>query len=131
MARHLSAALCDPRPAVTGESLEPLLLGPSRWGECFVASLRGKPVGYVLASRNFEAHTGKRQLRIADLFVAESARRSGTGRQLFATLLNRARSLGCQEVTWEVWKQNAAAYRFYERLGARHVRDVTLMYIAL
>jgi GNAT superfamily N-acetyltransferase len=127
MARRLASAVSDPRPDVTSESLTPLLLGPGRWCECYVASLHRRLVGYALVSRSFEAHTGRRELRVADLFVAEAARGSGVGRALFAALLKRATTLGCRVVSWHVWRENGAAYRFYERLGAEHDRDVTSM----
>lgn len=127
MARRLAASVADPVPKISQSSLAGVLFGRSRWAECFVAVERGNTVGYAIISRVFEAHTGKRQLRIADLFVHEAARGSGVARQLLARIQDRARQLRCREVVWEVWKENRLAYSFYEHIGARHVGDISTM----
>jgi RimJ/RimL family protein N-acetyltransferase len=41
--------------------------------------------------------------------------------------VRRARRLHCSELAWEVWRENERAYRFYERAGAEHRNDVSLM----
>ena len=106
-------------------------MGRNRWAECIVAVDGDVPVGFAIISRHFEAHTGKRQLRISDLFVEEPARGIRIGVELFKYVLQHARALGCDEVMWEVWRKNLPAYRFYERLGAEHVDDVSIMRIEL
>ena len=131
MAARLAAAVADPLPKISKRMLTTVLFGPERWAECIVAVDGGAIVGFIIASRYFEAHTGKRQLRISDLFVDDSVRRGGLGRALFARLLRRARVLSCHEVAWEVWKSNLAAYNFYRSLSAQHVDDVTVMRIQL
>lgn len=34
---------------------------------------------------------------------------------------------GCELVLWSVWRENAQARRFYERLGAKAIADEELM----
>src|SRR5579864_8182958 len=131
LAKLLAAAVQDPAPHISERSLAAALFGRSRWAECFVAVEGSAIVGYATASRYFEAHTGRRELRIADLYVTERARLSGTGRALFERLLKRARALNCDSVSWEVWRANAAAYAFYEALGAIHANDVSTMRLEL
>ena len=130
MANELAAAVADPPSSVTAESLRSVLLGDP-WCDCLVATLDDEPIGYALTSREFEAHTGIRRLRITDLFVTESARRFGIGATLFASIVEGARALNCQEVTWEVWSENAAAFAFYESLGARRKGNICVMRFAL
>ena len=127
MAKRLAAAVKDPAPGISERSLVSVLFGANRWAECFVAVEGSDVVGYVLASKYFEAHTGRRELRIADLYVDASARRAGTGRALFARLVRRARTLKCASLCWEVWRANPHAYAFFEMLGARHVNDISTM----
>ena len=130
MANELAAAVADPPSPVTVESLHSVLLSDP-WCECLVATVNDEPMGYVLTSREFEAHTGIRRIRIVDLFVVQSARRFGIGAKLFASTVEGARALHCQEVAWEVWSKNTAALAFYESLGARRADDIFLMRFTL
>jgi len=131
LADQLAAAVADPLPRLSRAALEAALFGRSRWSECFLAVDGTVAVGYAIASRSFEAHTGKRQLRITDLFVSDDARRTGVGRELFGALATHARRLQCHELLWEVWRSNAPAYAFYERLNAHHADDISTMRIEL
>lgn len=127
MARRLAEAVADPVPTISEASLAEVLFGRARWGDCIVAVAAGTTVGYAITCRHFEAHTGKRQLRITDLFVEESARRTRVGQKMFAFILDRARRLRCNQVAWEAWKPNAPAFAFYGQLGARRVHDILSM----
>jgi len=131
LADQLAAAVADPLPKLSKAALETVLFGRSRWSECFVAVDDRVVVGYAIASRSFEAHSGRRQLRVTDLFVQESVRRSGVGRKLFSAVVELAQRLHCDEVIWEVWRANARAYAFYERLNALHANDISTMRLGL
>ena len=131
MSNALAEAVDDPPTTLSVTTLGQCIFGSDRWSECFVAVRGADPLGYMLLSRYFEAHTAKRHLKIADLFVAPAARASGIGRLLFEAAVKRARSLHCAEISWEVWKENDPAYHFYERLGAGHNGDVTTMHFKL
>ncbi|MVX59222.1 GNAT family N-acetyltransferase [Streptococcus danieliae] len=56
-------------------------------------------------------------LFIDDLCVASTARGRGVGQQLFAFAKQYARDQDCYNLTLDVWTDNAAAIRFYQRLG--------------
>ena len=56
-------------------------------------------------------------LYIDDICVDEAARGTGAGRALYRHILDHARSLGCYNVTLNVWTCNPGAMRFYEKLG--------------
>ena len=56
-------------------------------------------------------------LYIDDICVDEAARGTGAGRALYGHILDHARSLGCYNVTLNVWTCNPGAMRFYEKLG--------------
>ena len=131
MAEELAAEVEDPVPSNTLASLGALILGPRRWSECLVATRGAMPVGYILLNRYFEAHTGTRHLKIADLFVARPTRNTGVGKLLFEAAIELARALNCTSISWEVWKENRAAYRFYERLGAAHSDGVSVMHFTV
>lgn len=60
-----------------------------------------------------------RSLFVDDLCVDERARGQGIGTALFDYVKKQAKSLGCYEVTLNVWTGNTAAERFYENLGMK------------
>lgn len=127
MARALASTVGDPIPKLTADELVRGGLGPDRWFDCFVAELKGASVGYVLASRGYEAHTGKKRLWLGDLYVRPNARQNGVGRSLVAVVARRAVEHGCDAVYWELWRPNASARAFYGRVGAKEVADLTIL----
>jgi ribosomal protein S18 acetylase RimI-like enzyme len=54
---------------------------------------------------------------LEDLFVEESARRSGLGEQLMVAAIERATQRGCYRVELDVNEANSAAVALYEKLG--------------
>ena len=58
-------------------------------------------------------------LYIDDICVDENARGLGVGRALYGHILAYARSLGCYNVTLNVWTCNPGAMAFYEKLGMK------------
>ncbi|MCI9445338.1 MAG: GNAT family N-acetyltransferase [Oscillospiraceae bacterium] len=58
-------------------------------------------------------------LCLDDLCVDESCRGQGAGKLLYEAVLELARSLGCQNVTLNVWACNPDAMRFYEKRGLK------------
>ncbi len=56
-------------------------------------------------------------LYLDDLCVDEKCRGTGVGKALYEAVLDLARSLGCYNVTLNVWAENPSARRFYENCG--------------
>ncbi len=83
-----------------------------------LAERDGEPVGYVSALRRLHLWLGTDVLALDDLFVRDGHRDAGVGRFLMTEL---ARLAAAEDlvVRWEVREDNAAAQRFYRRLGAR------------
>ncbi len=61
--------------------------------------------------------TDIKTLYIDDLCVDERARGKGVGRALYDYVKDYARSIGCYNLTLNVWARNEAALRFYRGLG--------------
>src|SRR5262245_18502251 len=76
----------------------------------------GRLVGYAIADRR--GHGG----HIVTIDIAESARRRGLGRRLFAELFARLGDEGAREIRLDVDVRNAGVIRFYERLGFEKAR---------
>ena len=60
---------------------------------------------------------GKRSLFIADVFVSDSLRGQGIGKQLLGFVESEARRRGLSEVTLHVFGANAGARKLYESCG--------------
>ena len=60
-----------------------------------------------------------RSVFIDDLCVDAACRSQGVGKALFQFVADRARELGCYEVTLNVWEGNDAARRFYDARGMK------------
>ena len=56
-------------------------------------------------------------LYIDDICVDESARGRHVGKSLFDHVLNYAKTIGCHNVTLNVWTGNDAALSFYKNMG--------------
>jgi GNAT superfamily N-acetyltransferase len=79
---------------------------------------KDQPVG--LAHLVFHASTWSTQQRcyLNDLFVARSARGSGTGQALIQATYERAAARGADEVYWHTQEFNFAARSLYDTLAA-------------
>ncbi len=58
-------------------------------------------------------------LYLDDLCVDEACRGQHVGQALYEAVVELARSLGCYNVTLNVWSCNGEAMAFYERCGLR------------
>jgi len=85
-----------------------------------VAVRDGEPVG--LANLGVREGVGW----IGGVGVVASARRGGVGRALMEAVHEQARERALREVWLEVIEQNDAAFKLYEALGYRVVRDVVI-----
>lgn len=58
-------------------------------------------------------------LYIDDLCVDRQVRGGGIGRRLFEFCRDRARDMGCHNLTLNVWAFNSSAIEFYEKMGMK------------
>lgn len=58
-------------------------------------------------------------LYIDDICVDEKARGKHVGKALYEYVLDYAKSLGCNNITLNVWDGNEPALRFYRNMGMR------------
>lgn len=74
-------------------------------------------LGYALFYDSYEPSYAARGVYMADLFVAESARRLGLGRRLIAAVADHGRSRGRRYVWWVARAENTDAQAFYRTLA--------------
>lgn len=93
--------------------------GAERRFEALIAELDGAPVGFALYFHNYSTWEGRVGLFVEDLFVLESARGHGLGRQLITALAAIADARGCKRLDLNVLDWNPTR-DFYHRLGIHH-----------
>ena len=96
-----------------------------------IAEEGGEPLGYLLYNEIYDTDLAQRVLFVADLYVRPAGRDRGLGRALMAEAVGLCRAGGGGALLWAVLHQNAAAMKFYEKLGAKYVDDVRFMFLKL
>ena len=82
----------------------------------------GRVLGYafcILKEQHGPLLTDLKTLYIYDLCVDESARVRHVDTALYEYVCEYARTLGCYNVTLNVWEGNDAARQFYEKMGMK------------
>jgi GNAT superfamily N-acetyltransferase len=90
--------------------------GPTPRFEAIIAEQAGLPIGFALFYSNYSTWDGRPSLFVEDLFVRESARKSGLGRRLIARLAAIATERGWSRMFLNVLDWNPAR-GFYHRIG--------------
>jgi GNAT superfamily N-acetyltransferase len=93
-----------------------------RYG-CLIAERDGEPAGFALYFKNYSTWQGRWGLYLEDLFVRPSLRGSGAGKALLVELARIAVRDGCGRFEWAVLDWNTPALGFYEKLGAKPLRE--------
>ncbi len=102
--------------AAARAALDGLLADPER-GEAWLAEHDGVPVGYGVLCLGWSLEFHGRDAFVDEIFVAESARGTGIGRELLARLEERCRALGVRALHLEVDHENRRALEMYRRAG--------------
>jgi len=90
-----------------------------------IAEYDGATVGFVSYTMDYSIWLGSDYMRIDDIFVDSNFRGKNIGERLMREAKALCDNLGVPRIKWEMQRDNAAARRFYERLGASyHDKDV-------
>jgi GNAT superfamily N-acetyltransferase len=87
--------------------------------EVLVAETAGEIVGYALFEEAFNTDLCEPGMWLHDVIVDEARRGNGIGDTLMAAVARLVLDRGRTSLWWGVLSSNAAARRFYSRLGAR------------
>lgn len=89
----------------------------------FVFEENGKILGYafciLIDYTSINSLGDYRSIYIDDLCVDKDARNLGIGKKLYNFVLNYAKSIGCYNVTLNVWAENKMAIEFYKKMGMK------------
>lgn len=107
---------------VTLEDLEQDGYGKNPAFYCFVAEIDNKVEGIALIYNRYSTWKGK-ILHLEDLIVSKTKRGLGIGSALLDEVVKFASNLGVKRINWEVLDWNESAISFYEKKGAKVMRD--------
>ena len=107
----------------TEEGLRAWLFGERPAAEVVLAYAGETVVGFALFFHTFSTFLGRPGLYLEDLFVIPEWRGRGIGRRLIVHLADIAIRRGCGRMEWAVLDWNESAIGFYERMGARVMKE--------
>jgi GNAT superfamily N-acetyltransferase len=83
----------------------------------------GVPAGYTFVFETYSTFLALPTLFLEDLFVLPEYRSRKAGSALFRAMVREAHDRGCGRMEWSVLDWNQLAIDFYERYGARRLRE--------
>ena len=96
--------------------------GKTKLFHCFVAVNGDEIGGMALVYPRYSTWKGE-VIHLEDLIVSEKMRGSGLGTALLDEVVKYGHELGVKRISWEVLDWNEPAITFYEKKGARVMRD--------
>ncbi len=118
-AEHAAFEKAEFDPAGKAEALGTALFSPCARLHAWIAWDGDCALGYAAASGEFSTWAAREYLHLDCLFLRASARGCGVGAALLQAVVALAQARGIEELQWQTPDWNAAAIRFYRRLGAR------------
>lgn len=107
---------------ITVSDLEHDGFGEQKQFQCFVGEINSKIEGIALVYNRYSTWKG-RAIHLEDLIVRENMRGTGLGTALLDEVVKYAHHLGVKRINWEVLDWNEPAISFYEKKGAKVMRD--------
>ncbi|MBI9040925.1 GNAT family N-acetyltransferase [Lutibacter sp.] len=113
---------------VTVEDLENDGFGKIPLFNCFVAEIDSKIVGMALFYSRYSTWKGP-TIHLEDLIVTEKKRGLKIGSALYTKVIEFGYNKGVRRIEWAVLDWNKPAIDFYEKTGARVLRDWDTVHI--
>ena len=96
-----------------------------------VAEKENVLLGYLLYSYTYDTDAATKVMFVLDLLVDQNQRQQGIGKRLMQEAKTIAKSQGCKDLFWAVYRHNTLAENFYKNLGAKKINDVFFMTLAI
>jgi len=90
---------------------------------CIIAEWERRSAGFAFYFFHYSTWQGRPGLYLEDLFVRPELRNNGIGSALLAHLATIAVRENCYAMRWQVLDWNQPAIDFYEKLGAKVMRE--------
>jgi len=86
-------------------------------------SYENEIVAYAFYFFTYSSFLARKTLYLEDIFISSDYRNKGIGKMLMKELEKIARKNGCGRMEWCVLDWNTNAINFYEKLGAKHLKE--------
>lgn len=103
--------------------------GPHPDFRALIAEYKGAPAGLAVYFSEFSTWRGRRGVYIQDIYVTPDQQGAGVGRRLINAVLKRARNDGAVYLRLAADRSNAAAARFYKRVGFREAKEDRIFFL--
>jgi GNAT superfamily N-acetyltransferase len=113
----------EPPDAAAKERLLSDMSGNRPRFEAYLGNVDGRDVGYAFVFETYSSFLAMPTLYLEDIFVLPEWRSRKVGYTLFRAMAAEAFRRGCGRMEWAVLDWNQLAIDFYERLGARQLRE--------
>ena len=80
-------------------------------------------IAYAFYFYTYSSFLAKKTLYLEDIFISENFRKEGVGKLLMNELIKKAKKNKCGRMEWCVLDWNTNAINFYEKLGARKLKE--------
>lgn len=88
-----------------------------------VAEYEKELVGYAFFFYTYSTFLAKKTLYLEDIYVSNKMRGKGIGKIFFDELIKTAKKNKCGRMEWHVLDWNENAIKFYEKLGAKYLKE--------
>ena len=88
-----------------------------------VAEQNDSLLGYAFYLFTYSSFEAKRTLYLEDIFISEDYRNKGMGKLFLDKIMKIAKANDCGRMEWAVLDWNVNAIKFYEKLGARELKE--------
>ncbi|MEG4227425.1 GNAT family N-acetyltransferase [Microcoleus sp. N9_B2] len=110
--------------AATAEQLQQALFSQPPLVRVLLAEIEGTAVGFAMFYATYSSLLTQPCLWLDDLFVQAPVRGMGVGTALLKYLAKIAKSTNCGRIEWTVNANNAPGIAFYEKQGARILKNI-------
>ena len=80
-------------------------------------------IGYAFYFFTYSSFMARKTLYLEDIFVSDRYRNKGIGKMLFEKLISIAKESDCARMEWVVLDWNINAIKFYDKLGAKELKE--------
>jgi GNAT superfamily N-acetyltransferase len=91
--------------------------------QAYLGECDGTAAGYALVFETYSSFLALPTLYLEDIFVLPEFRSRKIGYALFMAMVTEAHHRGCGRMEWTVLDWNRLAIDFYQRMGARHMKE--------
>ncbi len=102
--------------------------GSKKLFHCFVGVIDKNVEGMALLYPRYSTWKGP-VIHLEDLIVSEGFRGSGLGTALLNEVVKYGAQLGVKRISWDVLDWNSPAIEFYEKKGAKVLRDWDVVHL--